>query len=368
MTSPRCPYYTSCGGCVLQHIDYNDQLESKKEKISSIISSDQIKVFHDEPYGYRTRMDLIFHPEGIGFRKRGNWKKIIDIDQCPISNEQLNQLMSEVREEFTSVDAFDLIRGAGTFKYCVIRTPPEDSSLSFVLNKDSSRIREAVERIQRFASKTSANNVAVTYVGGKEDVSVSEDYFVVKGKDMLQEQFFGKRYLYSVQGFFQNNHNVAEKMVKYVHDLFLGYDTAHAKLLDLYGGVGTFGIMNANMFKSVTIIESFRASVELAKKNLALNKVSNAETIALDARKIHRVPLERPLYVVTDPPRSGMHMDTITHLKYLEPEAIIYISCNADQLKKDLTKFSGYGVGSAALFDMFPQTNHSETVVELVRK
>ena len=80
-----------------------------------------------------------------------------------------------------------------------------------------------------------------------------------------------------------------------------------------------------------------------------------------------RLP-EKDLYVITDPPRVGMHEETIIQLRKLKPKLIIYISCNVDQLAKDLPKFKDYKIKSAAVFDLFPQTNHMESVIELVLK
>jgi 23S rRNA (uracil-5-)-methyltransferase RumA len=382
-----CKYFGKCGGCTGQHVDYETQLENKKRMLfhtlknkESDFSMDNIKVFSDNEYHYRNRMDMIFHNNGIGFRERGNWKKIIDIDKCVISNEKLNELIEEVRifstkvdkDENKKVDAFDIIKQTGTFRYAVIRTPQKDSSISFVLNSDSSKISEAQELIKEFSKQSSANNILVTFVPKKTDMSISEDFFVVKGNEMLHETYLGKKFQYHIQGFFQNNSVMAEKMHEYVNGLLKNYGekTKDAHLLDLYGGVGTFGIINADLFRSVKIVEEFKGSIETAEVNIKNNDVKNAEAIAMDAKNLRKIEnkLQDPLFVITDPPRSGMHPKTILQLKHLEPEVIIYISCNVKQLSKELPKFRNYKIKSAALFDLFPQTLHSEGIIELVKQ
>ena len=267
----------------------------------------------------------------------------------------------------------------------MIRTPQEDSSVSFVLNSDSSRLGEAQERIKEFAKTTSANNVIVTMTPAQTDVSVTNEYYVVKGKDMLSETYLGKRFEYHVQGFFQNNSVMAEKMHEYVNGILKSYDEDNEKnvttksktknshlldfhLLDLYGGVGTFGIINADLFKSVTIVEEFEGCVDTAEVNIRNNNIKNAKAFAMDAKHLKKLTLNSPLFVITDPPRSGMHPKTIYQLNELQPEVIIYVSCNVEQLGKDLPKFKNYRIKSAAMFDLFPQTLHSESVVELVRE
>jgi 23S rRNA (uracil1939-C5)-methyltransferase len=101
-------------------------------------------------------------------------------------------------------------------------------------------------------------------------------------------------------------------------------------------------------------------------KNLQLNNLKNIEAFAMDSKYLPKLNLKSPLYVITDPPRTGMDPKTILALKQLKPKLIIYISCNPQQLSKDLFKLREYKVVSSALFDLFPQTPHSEAVVELI--
>jgi len=387
MRDPKCPYFArpdrtpfgrgKCGGCATQHLEYELQLENKKKRAQQALNFDDVKVFFGEEWFYRNRMDMIFTKNGIGFREKGSWKWKVDVDKCVISNHRLNDLITEVRENFGGVDPFDTKLLTGTYRYAVIRTPQNDSSISFVLNKDSTRCGEAVERIKDFSRKTTANNILVTYISSNTDQSIGSEYIVIKGSDMLTETLMDKAFRYSAQGFFQNNHEMAEKMHKYVHNILrLQADkrlSASGKpvagdvhLLDLYGGVGTFGIINSDLFKTVQTVESFEGCIEAAKANIELNQVKNVEAILLDAKQLKKINLQSPLFVVTDPPRSGMHPKTILGLIERKPEVIIYISCNISQLEKELPKFlKHYKLKSVAIFDLFPQTNHMETVVEL---
>jgi len=362
-----CPFFGECGGCSSQHIDYSLQLDNKKKVLERAVNSNDIKVFSDKEYGYRNRMDFVFHSGGLGFRRKGKWFSVVPVDKCVISNDKINVLLKEVNDFFKGVDFFDLVKQSGTFRYAVIRTPSNDSSISFVLNEDSVRLSAAVEKIEEFAKISTANNIITTYVPAKHDESVSAEFFAVKGSDMLKESYLGKEFVYSVQGFFQNNSIMAEKMQDYVNGLLRSYSTKDAHLLDLYGGVGTFGIINSDLFKGVTIIESVQPCIDAANINIQNNNIKNSSAILLDAAKLKNVDLPSPLFVVTDPPRSGMDPKTIEQLKKLQPKVIIYVSCNVEQLSKDIPKFKDYKVKSAALFDLFPQTPHSEAVVELVR-
>ncbi len=368
MAEPRCPYFGRCGGCAAQHIDYELQLANKRQLLERAAGFAPAELFSDREYGYRTRMDMVFHEGGLGFRLKGVWHRVVDVEQCPISNETINRLIAEVRSFFREVDWFDLRRKSGTFRYAVIRAPQQDSSISFVLSRESTRLLEARERIAEFAKGSSARNVVVTYVPRDTDNSISDDFFVIKGGDQLEESYLGRTFRYSVQGFFQNNYEMALKLHQWVRALLEERDTGGHHLVDLYGGVGTFGIINADLFREVTIIESFAGSVEAAQANIQGNGIGNARAVCLDAMRLKNIELTGPLTVITDPPRSGMHPKTIQQLTALRPERLIYVSCNLKQLGIDLQKFSGFEVRRAALFDLFPHTPHCEGVVELVPK
>ena len=368
MAIPLCPYFGSCGGCSAQHIDYTVQIENKRKVLTQITGCDTIEVFSGKEYFYRNRMDFIFHARGLGLREKGNWRKIIPIEKCVIAEEKIQLFLEEITTFLPHPDAFDLQKQSGTFRYAVIRTTPKTSSISFVLNADSTRIGEAIEKIKEFAKISTAKNILVTYVPHNTDMSVSEDYFVIKGTDMLETSFLHKNFFHHAQGFFQNNYAMAEEMQGYVHKLLSTYSTKEAILLDLFGGVGTFGICNSDLFKETLIVESVVQAIKAAEKNIEKNKSQHTKARLMDAKQIKKLELKRPLYVIADPPRTGMEQQSIQTLKEWQPEVLIYISCNPQQLAKDLPKFKDYEIKSAALFDLFPQTPHSEAIVELQLK
>jgi 23S rRNA (uracil-5-)-methyltransferase RumA len=312
-------------------------------------------------------MDFHFHANGVGFRKRGDWRNLVDIESCAISNPKLNLLLKEVREYFTKPDYFHLQKQTGTLKYAVIRTA-DVSSISFVLNMDSTTIESTSKDIEKFAKTSSANNIVITYVGKKQDVTISSEFYCVKGSDQLQTTYNNKVFKYSCQGFFQNNHNMALKMHNYVTELLKKEDTKNDFLLDLYGGVGAFGIMNAELFKEVLTVECVKECTDSANQNIKLNNITNVKAQTKDAKQVAKLDVKKPLTVITDPPRSGMHRKTVQWLNESGAKRIIYISCNPSQMGKELKQLSNYEIREAALCDLFPQTNHMEGVVELVLK
>ena len=364
MRQPPCPYFNKCAGCSTQHIEYSLQLENKKKNLMQSFHIDDVKVFSGNEFNYRNRMEFLFNKNGPGLRRKDN--SIINIDRCIIANDKINLLLLEVKNHFKDVDAFDFRRKTGTLCYVLIRTASEKSSISFVLNEDSNQIDCLVEKINSFSKLTTSDSVIITYTSSDSPDSISENYLVVKGNDTLNEVFLGNRFEYSVQGFFQNNTEVAKMMHNYVRSLLEKYLGKQIYLLDLYAGVGTFGINNSDLFKQVTIVESFQKCIDSAKFNISNNNISNAVAISLDAKKIKNLQFNKPLVVIIDPPRTGMHNETIATLNKLLPLSIIYVSCNLNQLRKDIPKFKRYTIKDVALFDQFPQTNHMEVVIELM--
>jgi tRNA (uracil-5-)-methyltransferase len=367
MAEPLCPYFKKCGGCAFQDVDYEIQLENKRGKLSQALRFEEILIFSGSDYGYRQRMDMVFHPGGLGFREKGSWRRIVDVEKCVISNEELNTLIREIREFFHGVDAFNSETHVGTFRFAVMRTPPLSSAVSIVLNKDSAKLSQAQKKVREYADKTIARNVLMTYVAHDSGASISDDYDVVKGSDMLCETYLGKTFRYHLQGFFQNNHNMAEKLHAYCHKLLESYPAKDAHLLDLYGGVGTFGIINAGLFKEVTILENYEPAIQACEGNIKDNELSNVKPILMDAKHLKILKLPEPLYAILDPPRSGMNPRTLKRLNEIKPELIIFISCNVKLLRRELPYLSNYKIKSAALFDLFPHTPHQEAVIELIQ-
>src|SRR3989338_4816509 len=116
MTAPECPLFGTCGGCTAQHIEYGRQVENKLKRLSAIAGV-EAQAFFASPYGYRNRMDFVFHPAGLGLREKENWRSVVDVERCPISSPGVNALLAEARAAFSGADAFDQKKGTGTFKY-----------------------------------------------------------------------------------------------------------------------------------------------------------------------------------------------------------------------------------------------------------
>jgi len=385
--TPLCPYFGECGGCTAQHISYTTQVENKKNVVVNALKKNnieydkEIQLFTGNEYNYRNRMDFIFSFQGPALRKKDKFNKFVPIKRCEISNEKINSLLKEVSDWFeaeknymkdgatSSLDTFDINKFTGCLKYVVIRAPENSDSttISFVLNSNSLKLAEHTEQIKKFSEICSAKNVVIAKVDRTTDESISRDCFAVKGSTSMEESLNGKKIIYSSQSFFQNNMKMAEKMISYCRDAVKKYADKYTVLVDLYGGSGTFGISLADLFYKCYIIDNICRNINCAKENIAANKIINTEATCADATSLS-INFSDAV-VITDPPRSGMNQKAIKKLLQLMPKAIIYISCNPQELAKELKFFKKhYTLESISVFDLFPQTTHIEAVAELRRR
>ncbi|MFH1400774.1 MAG: 23S rRNA (uracil(1939)-C(5))-methyltransferase RlmD, partial [Nanoarchaeota archaeon] len=350
-----------CGGCSAQDVEYEKQVEGKRAKVSSLLGFDDVKICSGEPFGYRNRMDFIFHQGGIGLRRKGNWRDVVDVDHCPISDPRINALLAEVRPLAKRVSTFNPQQRRGVFRYAVIRTTSRSSTISLVINSDEQR--DALGQVTDFARSSSADNVIIARVPSNTDTGLSEDFQVVKGSPYLDEMIAGRRFVFHSQAFFQNNASMAQRLVSYVVDALR--DCGANTLLDLYSGVGVFGVSAKDLFEKVVLVESHPLSVECARLNAA--DLPNVEVVGLDAADSHKVKAEGIIAAIVDPPRSGMHPKAIARLLQRRPKEVVYVSCNPSRIALELQSFvrAGYSIASVAAFDLFPQTEHIEAVVHL---
>ena len=325
-----------------------------------ILMRDDVEFVPGPASHYRARMDFVFFPGGLGLREPGSHDRFVDIRESDLAVPRINELLAAVRERFVGFDPFDQRTKRGGLRYCVIRSL-DTASVSFVVNPEAERLGELTRAIESFVRGTSCENVLVTRVPPETDASVSSDYDVVKGSDLLEAELGGAKLFVHAQGFFQNDVEVAEKMHVFARDCLLGGGT----LVDLYGGVGAFACSLGSAFERAIVIEDHEGSAALAQRNLEANGIAG-EAIAGDATLLARFDPDRAT-VVTDPPRTGMSERAMRSLARMRPERVLYVSCNPLVLPRDLAYLRGYSIERACAFDLFPGTDHFELVVSLVR-
>ena len=307
--TPECKYFTQCGGCQYQHIDYTAQLRFKHKQIADLfervgkISAEKIAPVLPcpAPYGYRNRIMIRSQWNGpakklvIGFIRADN-NFVEDIEECKIAEPSLNEQITHVRAN-----------------------PPPKGGIKVVL------------RVQA------------------ENWEVPRD------------------------SFFQNNFFLLPKLVETVRGFL--QDSGARHLIDLYCGVGFFGIEAAGVVDSFVGVEYDQLAIAAARKNAASREINNGEFVAAKVEVILPELLQKfsaeKTTVILDPPRKGCWPETLELLRQTKPAQVIYVSCHPATMARDLNILCADGVFELARvqpLDMFPQTQHVECVADLRRR
>lgn len=381
---PRCPVYESCGGCQLQHLTYEGQLEHKRNlvaenlkrigKIENVTIHPTLGMNH--PWRYRNKAQIPFaESEGgliSGFYAKGT-HNVIDMKQCLIQQEAHDEMALMVRElaKELHIPAYDEKLHQGVLRHVVTRTGTNTGELMLILvtkDEDFSHKKELVDNlIARIPNLTSLiQNVN----SERTNVILGQKSITLWGSDVIYDTIGDIKFSISPRSFFQVNPD----QTKVLYDKALEYADLSGKetVIDAYCGTGTISLFLAQKAKHVYGVEIVADAIKDAKKNVELNGINN---VAFQTGAAEKVILEwekqgvNADVVVVDPPRKGLEKELIDTIIELKPDRVVYVSCDPGTLARDLRLFEGggYKVIEVQPVDMFPQTVHVECVVELCR-
>ncbi len=331
-----CPYYYECGGCDIMHMNYDYQLDFKKRKVInnlkhiSNIEIENIDIIYDDEYNYRNHIILSIDNKNIGFLKK-NTNEVIDVDYCLISNKVINNKIKEIR---SFINRYDV-----DIKKISIKAYDE-----ILINIESNNFNLIDEFIKYVPCDSLFINNELVY--GKEYISIS---------------FNNYKFEVSSKSFFQKNTNMAIKLYDYIKE------NVDGNVLDLYCGVGSIGIYISDKVKSITGIEIIDDAVKNAENNKKINNVNNIKFICGKVED-NLDDINNIDTIIVDPPRVGLNKKAIDNIITINPNKIIYVSCNSTTLARDINYMKNYKLKNIKLFDMFPNTNHIESVCILERK
>ncbi|WP_288072458.1 23S rRNA (uracil(1939)-C(5))-methyltransferase RlmD [Pyrococcus sp.] len=349
----RCKVFGKCGGCTLQHIDYNSQLEFKKEKLRKILERDVDIVPSPKIFGHRNRIDLAVTESAIGFRERGKWWSVVDIEECPIFGKTSKRAIERLREyiEEEKISTWKIREDSGFLRYMVLR---EGKFTGEIMVNFVTKEGELPDPTSYFEF---ADSIYWSINKSKSDVSYGdvEKYW---GKKFIIEELDGTKYLIHPNSFFQTNSYQAVNLIKTVEKFVEG-----EKVVDMYSGVGTFGIYLAKKGMKVVGFDSNAFAIEMANKNAEINNVEAEFFVASDKE----VDIRGFDTVIVDPPRAGLHPKLVKRLNDHGPETIVYVSCNPKTFKANIEQLNNYIIEELIALDMFPHTPHIELVGKLRR-
>jgi 23S rRNA (uracil1939-C5)-methyltransferase len=360
-TEPPCPYFGRCGGCRLQHVRYEAQLEFKQRQVVECLARlgglGQVPVSPivgaPEIYGYRNKMEFTFaEVDGqpvVGLHEAERYDAILDVERCLLQSEGMNAVLAEVR-------AFVRERG-----WSVYRQGTEEGLLRFLMLREGRQTGEGMVNL---------TSVVLNVNPKKAAVAVGVEEHPVAGNETIRERLGDLTFSISANSFFQTNTQQAERLFRIVAD-YAGL-TGQETVLDLYAGTGAISLLLARQARAVYGIELVPAAIEDAARNARENGITNCTFLPGEVRHVLPDLFARGVradVVVADPPRAGFHPKALRSLAQLAAQRIVYVSCNPATLARDLQTLCGAGYRLTAVqpVDMFPHTPHIEVVVRLER-
>ena len=334
-----CPYFSKCGGCDLLHINYNDSLRFKQDKIENIIKrylNKSIKINEivksDNNFYYRNKTTFQVK-ESIGFYKNKSYD-IIPIDNCLISCKLIN-------------DSIKYLKKLDLNKINKITCRSSENELMIIIESNNDI---DIANLKEIATSIYIKN--------------NNDYNLVYGNKYITEYIGDYKYLVSPDSFFQINLNVCLKLYSKIKE----YVGNNKNILDLYCGTGSIGIFVSEN-NNVLGIEINEFAIKDAKENAKLNNIKNIDFLCGESgKKLNDIKFN-PDVIIVDPPRSGLNKETINNIFKFNANKIIYVSCDPMTLVRDLNLLNEkYDIIELTPYDMFPNTKHVENLVLLNKK
>ncbi|MDR2907762.1 MAG: 23S rRNA (uracil(1939)-C(5))-methyltransferase RlmD [Bacteroidales bacterium] len=401
---PICEHFGVCGGCKWQHLPYEVQLAHKQQttidhlqRIGHLELPDITSILGSESeYLYRNKLEYTFsnrrwrtaeemdapmsETNALGFHIPGLFDKVLDINQCHLQNEPSNAIRLFVRDYAVKHDLsfYDVKSHEGFLRNLMIRnTTIGDWMVVMVFAyEDNAEINALMSAIQQQFSQITS----LMYVINEKlnDTIHDLDIQLFHGKDFITEEMpafeTGQpplKFRIGPKSFYQTNSVQAGNLYR------IGADCLNLKgdetVYDLYTGAGTIAQYVAKSVKKVVGIEYVESAIEDAKINAKLNNIENTAFFAGDMVDVLNDGFVKehgkPDVIITDPPRAGMHPKVVEQILTINPNKILYISCNSATQARDLALLKeAYRITHVQAVDMFPQTHHVENVVCLEKR
>lgn len=361
-----CPYVAECGGCSLQELDYDAQLELKKNQVISklrriggiedpniteVIGAETLKY-------YRNKATFAVGPHGeVGFYKNKS-HFVMDIDDCMLQTDAAMVAADALR-------AFLKDTHVKCIKQMVVKTAFATGEVMVVLESDNKEIPQVEKLIEMLDDAIYSTE---TYSLESVAAVVNNKCMTIAGKPTIIDKIGELSFEISPQSFYQVN---PEQMLKlYTRAKEYAGLTGNETVLDLYCGVGTIGIFMADSAAKVIGIESVKPAVLDANRNSVINGIINTRYYTGKAEEVlPGIDINQVDVAIVDPPRAGCDETLLETLAGLKPKRIVYVSCDPGTLARDLKYLQehGYEFKECTVVDQFPWTNHIEVVTKMER-
>lgn len=351
----HCRYFGVCGGCQLQHIKYEHQLELKKRMFmdafrNNPISDLEVSGVEASPLEWRYRNKVSLHTQGhgIGYFLEDT-HQLLNIADCPIGPENLSDVLSWW--------SHNPLPGAINLTYRV----NQQGDQLLLAESQKAKGKAASDWTRKAMQELRISSVSIS--DGRKRIAQS-------GRTNLDDEMLGIKYRLSPVSFAQVNSGIAAKL--YAAVIQWVKDISPERVIEAYCGIGVLSLLAAAAVDEVIGLEINTPAVWDAEDNARINGISNARFIPGPCEETLPPALKKNTYgnlLIVDPPRAGLSRQVLEAIIQNKPDDVIYISCNPATLARDLKQLNqnGYRIDEIKLFDMFPQTAHVECVVLISR-
>jgi len=380
---PLCRHFGRCGGCVLQNLLYERQLELKERHLLNTISKiagaevlKDVKVFPIIPspdvFHYRNKMEFAFGGEDgsafLGLRERtspsgGYFKHTIPLSECPIFSDVVKDIFPVFIEfvQKTGLGVYDPYTGKGFFRHLVLREGKNTGELMALLITKSGEVPDMTGLMDRLP----VNVRALWWIENNRisDVVSFEKKHNLYGNSFIEEKMGNFRFRISPQSFFQPNTRAAEVLYEKIKEELVAAEVEH--LLGLYCGSGVMEIFLSSAVKEVAGIDIEAANISVAEENCRINGIKNCrffQCAVEDIFKRYGDIIRKADAVIVDPPRPGLSNKALKNITGLGSKMVVYVSCNVSAFARDIAGLgkAGYQLKKLYCIDFFPHTAHLE--------
>lgn len=397
---PACSIFPACGGCMYQTMSYEEQLLMKERQVRELLDGamedwKRHKGYTDEEaclsyewegiqgspieFRYRNKMEFSFGDEykdgplSLGLHKKGSTYDVLTASDCKLVHEDMTKILSCVLEYFRSRGAshYKKMQHTGYLRHLLLRrgvTTGEILVHIVTTTQEEWDMEPLVEQLRELSLEGEIVGIMHILNDSLSDVIQSDETRILYGRDYFYETLLGLQFKISTFSFFQPNSLAAELLYSVVRE-YIG-DTRDKEVFDLYSGTGTIAQLAASVAKEVIGVEIVEEAVIAAQENAARNGLTNCRFIAGDVLKVLDELSQKPDTIILDPPRDGIHPKALPKILSYGVDHIVYISCKATSLARDLPAFleAGYRVEKACCVDQFCETVHVETVCLLKKE
>ena len=383
---PVCSIFPACGGCMYQTMPYEEQVQMKEGQIRRIMDPvvkgeyvfEGVK-YSPKEFHYRNKMEFSFGDEfkdgplSLGLHKKGSTYDVLTAGDCQLVHEDMDKILLCVLNYFKerNVSYYKKMQHVGYLRHLLLRRGDTTGEILVNLVTTTQEEYDLTPLVEELlALELEGKIVGILHIlnDSLSDVVKSDETRILYGQDYFYETLLGLKFRISTFSFFQPNSLAAEVLYNIVRDYI--QNTSGMEVFDLYSGTGTIAQLLAPVAKEVIGVEIVEDAVAAARENAKLNGLDNCKFIAGDVLKVLDDLTEKPDVIVLDPPRDGIHPKALPKILSYGVNRIVYVSCKATSLARDLEAFlqAGYRLEKACCVDQFCETVWTEAVALLVKE